>query len=213
VIARWCRDGQLLAERFERRDQNAAATISVGCPHRRDPSNGGADCRRRCDTFGRAVIAAYLVGDAEALARLHAIPDAVNSGLARAIAKLGIDLQRTVQEDELSGQTIAARSGSLRSSIDLRIGQSAARVTATIFSDSVYARAHEYGFAGTVDVRASLRRIRVAFGRPISEKTVNVQAHRRRMDLPERSFLRSALEEITPAIRDEVELALREAVT
>jgi len=35
---------------------------------------------------------------------LRAIPDAINAGLARAIAKLGIDLQRKVQEDELSGK-------------------------------------------------------------------------------------------------------------
>jgi len=31
------------------------------------------------------------------------------------------------------------------------------------------------------------------------------------MDLPERSFLRSALEEITPALLNEVDMVLREA--
>jgi hypothetical protein len=52
-----------------------------------------------------------------------------------------------------------------------------------------------------------------AFGRPISEKTINVRAYRRRMDLPERSFLRSALEDMDPAIREEVGAALLEALT
>jgi hypothetical protein len=33
------------------------------------------------------------------------------------------------------------------------------------------------------------------------------------MDLPERSFLRSALEDMASAIRDEVEASLRETVT
>jgi hypothetical protein len=33
------------------------------------------------------------------------------------------------------------------------------------------------------------------------------------MDLAERSFLRSALEDMTPEIGDEVEAAIREAVT
>jgi hypothetical protein len=33
------------------------------------------------------------------------------------------------------------------------------------------------------------------------------------MNLPERSFLRSALEDMAPAIRDEVEAALAEAVS
>lgn len=147
------------------------------------------------------------------LMRLREMPVAINSGLARTITKLGIDLQRNVQQNELTGQMLAARSGSLRSSIDLRVDQSATELTATVFTESPYARAHEYGFAGTVNVRASLRRITEAFGRPISGKTISVRAHSRSMDLPERSFLRSALEDIAPAIRDGVEVALRESVT
>jgi phage gpG-like protein len=159
------------------------------------------------------VITAYLVGDEEVLARLRGIPDAINAGLARAIAKLGIDLQRRVQEDELSGQILNVRSGSLKSSIDVEIDQSADRITATIFSDSDYARVHEFGFSGEVTVRASLRRIREAFGRPIAEKTIAIGAHSRRMALPERSYLRSALEEMAPDIRDEVEATLRDGLT
>jgi phage gpG-like protein len=159
------------------------------------------------------LIAAYILGEGEILARLRAIPDAVNWGLARAITKLGIDLQNKVQQDELSGQVLTIRSGALKSSIELRIDQGASGITASIFSDSDYARAHEFGFSGTVDVRASLRNIKEAFGRPISEKTINVRAYRRRMNLPERSFLRSAMEEMAPEIRDEVEATLREAVT
>jgi hypothetical protein len=159
------------------------------------------------------VIAAHIVGDQEILARLRAIPDAIDTGLARAITKLGIDLQSKVQQDELSGQALAVRSGSLKSSIELLVDQAAAGITATVYSDSDYAHAHEFGFAGTVDVRASLRNIKEAFGRPISEKTITVRAYRRRMNLPERSFLHAAMEEITPAIRDELDAAFREAVT
>jgi phage gpG-like protein len=159
------------------------------------------------------VIAAHIVGDGEVLARLRAIPDAVNNGIARAITKLGIDLQSKVQQDALSGQVLAVRSGALKSSIDLRIDQSATAIAATIFSGSAYASAHEFGFAGTVDVRASLRNIKEAFGRPISERTIQVRAYRRRMDLPERSFLRWAMEEMAPAIRDGVEAALRDVLT
>jgi hypothetical protein len=158
------------------------------------------------------VITAHLVGDQDVLARLRGIPDAVNTGLVRTITKLGLDLQRRIQQDELSGQALAVRSGLLKSTIDLSLEQSGDRVTATIFSSSAYARAHEFGFTGTVDVRASVRRVRQAFGRPISEKVINIRAHSRRMALPERSFLRSALEEMGPAIRDEVEAAVREAL-
>ena len=159
------------------------------------------------------MITAHLVGDDRVLARLRAMPDTINSGLVRAITKLAMDLQRKVQQGELSGQVLAARSGSLRSSIDLRVDQSAGSVAATVFTDSAYARAHEYGFEGTVNVRAGLRRITQAFGRPLSGKMISIRAHSRGMDLPERSFLRSALEDMTPAIRSEVEAALRATVT
>jgi len=159
------------------------------------------------------VITAYLVGDEQLLERLRALPDAINSGVLRGITQLGIELQRNVQQNKLSGQVLRSRTGSLKSSIDLRVDQSGGAITASVFTDSRYAGVQEYGFAGTVSVRASLRRIREAFGRPIAEKTISVRAYDRRMDLPERSFLRSALEDMTPAIRDAVETALREAVS
>ena len=39
-----------------------------------------------------------------------------------------------------------------------------------------------------------------------------MRSDRRRIDVPKRSFLSSALEDMDPAIRDEVEAALREAL-
>jgi phage gpG-like protein len=159
------------------------------------------------------VITARLVGDDLVLDWLRGASDTIASGIAQAITQLGIELQRHIQDDELSGQMLAVRSGSLKSSIDLQIDQGSEGISATVYSDSKYAAAHEYGFAGTVDVKASLRRITEAFGRPISEKTINVRAYQRRMELPERSFMRSALEDMDPAIRDEVEAALLEALT
>ena len=159
------------------------------------------------------MISASLVGDQQALERLRALPEAVNSRLLGAINRLGIELQQDVKQDKLSGQVLTSRTGSLRSSIDFRIDQSRSTFTATVFTDSRYAAAQEYGFVGTVSVRASLRRIREAFGRPISEKTISVRAYDCRMNLPERSFLRSALKDMTPAIHDGVETALADAVS
>ena len=159
------------------------------------------------------MITARLVGADAVLAWLRSTPDMAASGLARAITKLGIDLQRKIQEDELTGQILAVRSGSLKSSIDLQIDESGEGISATVSSESEYAHAHEYGFAGTVDIKATLRRITEVFGRPISGKTINVRSYRRQMEIPERSFMRSALEDMDPAIRDEVEAALHEALT
>jgi len=159
------------------------------------------------------VITGYLVGDQQVIERLRTLPGAVNSGFLRAITRLGIELQREVQQDKLSGQVLRSRTGSLRSSIDLSVDRGGNSITATVFSDSSYAGAQEYGFAGAVSVRASLRRIREAFGRPIAEKTINVRSYDRRMDLPERSFLRSALDDMEPTIRGEVQAALTEALS
>ena len=58
-------------------------------------------------------------GDRPALDRLRPLPDAANAGLARAVAKLGIDLQSNVQQDKLSGEVLKVRSGALKSSITL----------------------------------------------------------------------------------------------
>ena len=120
---------------------------------------------------------------------------------------------RVGRKGRAARSTPSTRDRILKSSIDLQIDQDNDRISATVSSNSRYASVHEYGFVGTVAVKASLRRITEAFGHPISEKTINVGPYRRRMELPERSFMRSALEDMDPAIRDEVEAALLEALT
>ncbi len=158
------------------------------------------------------MISADFRGDKPALDRLRALPDATNEGLARAVAKLGIDLQSRIRQDKLSGQVLKTHNGALKASIEMATERSATAVTATVSTDLDYAAAQEYGFSGTVSVRSSLRRIKEAFGRPIAAKTISVGAHSRRMKLPERSFLRSALDDMTPDISAGVNDALREAI-
>jgi hypothetical protein len=97
--------------------------------------------------------------------------------------------------------------------MDVRVDQSGRRISASVFTALKYGAAQEYGFAGTVGVRASLRRITQAFGRPIAEKIASVRTYDRRMNLPERSFLRSALEDMAPAIAEGIEAAVAEAVS
>ena len=156
------------------------------------------------------MITARLVGDDAVLAWLRATPDLAASGLARAITTLGIELQRKAQAGELTDQTLAARSGSLGSGTNLQLDQSDDRIAATVSSDSEYAHAHGYGAVG---VRAKLRRITKAFARRRPGKAIKVRSDRRRIDAPKGSFLNSALEDMDPAIRAEVEAALREALT
>jgi hypothetical protein len=75
-----------------------------------------------------------------------------------------------------------------------------------------YGRAHEYGFQGTVSVKEHLRTIKQAFGKTLaSPKTISVRGHSANVNLPERSFLRSALRELADAgvIRAEYESAIK----
>jgi hypothetical protein len=99
------------------------------------------------------VIVARLLGDDKVLARLRAMPADINSGLARAITKLTIDLQRNIQQAKLAGEVLAVRSGSLKSSIDVQMDERPTGIAATVFSDSNYAHAHEFGFTGRTAVR------------------------------------------------------------
>jgi hypothetical protein len=157
------------------------------------------------------MITARLVGDDAVLAWLRAAPDLVASGLGRAITTLGIELQRKIQENELTGQILAARLGSLESSSNLQIDQSDSRIAATVSIGKGYT--HARSLAGAVDVGAKLRRITKAFGRPIPRKVVSMRSYHRRVSISQGSFLQSVLEDMDPAIRDEVEAALREALT
>jgi phage gpG-like protein len=158
------------------------------------------------------MITVELIGDRELAARLDAMPGRMREGIARAVTKLGFELQRKVQSEKLSGQVLKVRTGTLRSSINTRVDQGADSVTATVGTNIRYGRVHEYGFDGSQSVRAHLRHITEAFGRPIRPTTQNVGAYTRHVHLPERSFLRSALREMQPQIEAELSAAVAQAV-
>lgn len=69
-------------------------------------------------------------------------------------------------------------------------------VKLTYGSEVPYAAVHEYGFEGTVQVESHTRTMTQGFG-PASAypQDVTVRPHPRRMDLPERPYLRPALDD------------------
>jgi hypothetical protein len=80
------------------------------------------------------MITAEFLGYRELGARLDAVPGRVHDGLARAVTRLGLELQRRVQE-KLSGDVLELRSGSLRSSVNIRIDNDATSVSASVGTD------------------------------------------------------------------------------
>lgn len=133
--------------------------------------------------------------------------------LGASISRLVLTLQRNVKADKLSGQVLKVRTGRLRRSINMRMeGVGTEQVSGIVGTNLSYARAHEYGFTGVVNVKQSMRMVKQAFGRAITPVQVQVSAHTRKVDLPERSFLRSAMAELEPQIKAEIRGAVMEAL-
>jgi len=160
-------------------------------------------------------IEVVVVGDTEFKARIDRMPAAVHDSLVRRISKLSIDLQMKVRNEKLSGQVLKNRTNKLRDSINEYVTDEGTIITGVVGSDTSkakYGHAHEYGFQGVVQVPAHVRHITQAFGRPIAPTEVNVSAHSMKMNLPERSFLRSSLHEMEGAITEGLTEAVGEAI-
>lgn len=145
----------------------------------------------------------WLVGDTELIARLNAMPGALQSGIARAVTRLALELQRLVQQ-KLSGAVLKVRTGVLRSSINYQVERSATEVTASVGTNVQYARYHEFGVPHSWVIRPKSARA-LAFevgGQTIFAMRVT------HPPLPERSFLRSSLREMEPRIKEELERAV-----
>lgn len=135
----------------------------------------------------------------------------IGSAVAKAIEAGAIDLVATIKDKKLSGQVLKTRSGRLRRSINYRMGSSP-EPEAFVGTNVSYARAHEFGVSMDEQVRAHMRAVKQAFGKPLGQPVlVNVRAHQRRESLPERSFLRSAFTESRVAIEQRVIKAIQEA--
>ena len=128
--------------------------------------------------------------------------DAFIRGRARqSIGRLTLKLQRNIKRDKLTGQVLGVQTGTLRRSIDRVVRDGQDNIDGVVWTNVKYGLAHEYGFRGAVSVRTHLRQIKQAFGRSISPRAVNVNAHTRNVNMPERSFLRTALREMEQEIR------------
>jgi hypothetical protein len=158
------------------------------------------------------MITAYLVGDQQLLEWLDTVPGAINSGLVRSITRLGIGLQRTLQQDNIAVRVPTSRSAPLMSKSDFRIEQSDGTITASICLD-FHNAVRKGGLAGTTNVRTSLRRKREAFISPSAGKVIGAPAEDGVPGLAEPSFLRSALDNITSAVGDEIDTTLAQATS
>lgn len=147
-------------------------------------------------------------GDQAVVAMLHSKAPRVAAAVRTSVTRATFALVSYVKENKLSGQVLKVRSGTLRRKINGQVSETRNSITGQVGVRLAYAAAHEYGFDGSENVRAHLRTIKQAFGRSIAPVTFEVKAFTRHVHLPERSYLRSSLREMTP----EIQTMIREAV-
>ena len=144
-----------------------------------------------------------------AVTRLKKIPERLKPALIKTIEERTLAVLNLAKE-KVSGPVLKNRTGTLRRKINHRMEVSAHQIIGRVGIRLSYAAAHEFGFKGqgTSDVRAHVRRIKSRNLQGIKGKggkatgVAFVRAHTRNwnMDLPERSFIRSALRELKESI-------------
>lgn len=175
------------------------------------------------------------VDDARLRASLSSYPTRLLEFLAAALDRFSAVLQARVKE-KLSDDVLHVRTGTLRRSINRQVIKQVDGVEAVVGTNVEYAAIHEYGFQGAVSVREHVRRIttasrieatldkiRLARAMKFSELgpavrrtryvsgVAVVRAHTREVNMPERSFLRSALRELEAVAVIEVRRAAIDA--
>jgi hypothetical protein len=158
------------------------------------------------------VISAYLIGDAEVLSRLRAIPEDVNSGVARAVTKLAIDLRRRVEEGEVIERSGAGRHRPAGATFDLMVDQNSDGVSATLFTNTDTS-AERFSTPGKGSLRRRLKQVKRSFGEQLIGRRGSARPPIGQMTLPNTSFLGTVLAEMSPSIAAEVAAAVNEAVT
>jgi phage gpG-like protein len=142
--------------------------------------------------------------------RLGTVPQALAERLGQEGERLG-DALRDRVERNLSGAVLQRRSGRLAASIAVDVQRSGLGASARVSSDAPYAAIHEYG--GTIPAHTVLPQSARALafpwrGRQRFFKRVSLPA----VTMPERSFMRSALDEVAPEIYAAIAAAASEVM-
>lgn len=154
--------------------------------------------------LGREAVTQYVEG----------VTPKVRTALEERIQRLTVKLQAHVVMDKLQGQVLNVRTGFLQGSIGQAVVANDLQITGIVSTARKYAAPHEYGLDKTVNVKEHLRTIKEAFGKSLKEPvTFTVHAHEMHMHFPPRSFLRSALEDMTDEVRKGIADAVHEGLT
>ena len=154
------------------------------------------------------MFALTLDGLEDASARLESYPAALAAALDAKAAELAAALVDLVQNDKLSGAVLNVGSGALRDSIVATISSDAGGVVASVGSegDVKYAAIQEYGGKTSAHEILPVKAQALAFVAGGAQRFARRVEHPGSL-IPERSYLRSSLDDM----RDDILDALAEA--
>ena len=141
--------------------------------------------------------------------------DAILAAIEPALRRAMADLQSYIQNYKLSGQVLKSHKNAagLKGSLNVSFERNGDITMAGYVGTSlIYAKIHEYGFAGREFVPNFYRMQTMAWGKPISPREVYVKNHYRNMIMPERSYMRTSLDERREAIVTRIQAAVDETV-
>ncbi len=167
------------------------------------------------------IIAAQIIGAETAVLNIGARKEAVSLALLKEVTRLSFILADKVKTDFLTGQALKVQSGRLRRSIVPKVTDDGGLITGIVGTNVEYARIHELG-GQTAPHRIEPRNKKALAwaikGAAFSPKTkqgmfqfakgVNHPGSK----IPERSFLRAALNAMASDIRQGLEAAIKGAL-
>ena len=134
------------------------------------------------------------------------------STLRKTMDVIATRMEAHVKMEKLSGQALKRRTGNLSRSITHKTSESNGTTTAIVGTNASYAAVHEFGHSGSVNVPAHMRMQTMAFGKRMAAKQVMVKAHPMKQNIPERSFLRSTLNETRTDSLERIRRSMRDLI-
>lgn len=144
------------------------------------------------------------------------VNERVRAEIRRTVNALTLELQRTIQEDMLTGQRLNVQSGRLRGSVSSKVEEDKDWIEGTVGAGGAlvpYAFAHEFGLKGAMAIKAHLRMIKKVFGQPITPRQIMIKAHSRKVDMKERRFMRDSLDEVAKIVPKNIDAAIERGLS
>lgn len=160
-----------------------------------------------------SAISASIKGADRVVAGLAAKAVTLPKAVQQSVQRGALDLVAHVKQNKLSGQVLQVRTGTLRRSINAKFENGGDVFKALVGTNLKYARIHEYGFQGAVQVKAHQRMMKTAWGKPVKvPHKIDVRAHAMNMKMKARPFMQPALDDKREGILGGVRAALIEAL-